>query len=286
MAVMKIYQEKLVGVFGDPVDENPTIVIMQSGFDHLKLPLRYVSVTVKDGDLEAAMKGMRAMNFTGIGITMPHKQKVLQYLDEVEENAAIMGAVNFVYWRDGKLRGENTDGQGFMLSMKKGGVETKGKKAVVLGAGGVARAITVELANAGVTHITVVNIVEDQGKDLVKTLSEKTPADAEFVLWDHTYQVPADTDILVNGTSIGFADGNDCPNIDFATVKPNMIVCDVIPNKETTRFLDNARAIGCRTFNGLGMLVNQSLRCFEVWTGEAAPVEIMEKALKAEFGIL
>lgn len=282
---MKIYQEKLVGVFGDPVDENPTIVIMQSGFDHLKLPMRYVSVTVKDGDLEAAMQGMRAMNFTGIGITMPHKQKVLQYLDEVEENAAIMGAVNFVYWKDGKLRGENTDGQGFMLSLKKGGVDVSGKKAVVLGAGGVARAITVELANAGVKHITVVNIVEEQGRDLVKTLNEKTPAQAEFVLWDHTYQLPADTDILVNGTSIGFANGNDCPNIDFATVKPNMIVCDVIPNKETTRFLDNAKAIGCRTFNGLGMLVNQSLRCFEVWTGVEAPVEVMEKALKAEFGI-
>ena len=282
---MKVYQEKFVGVFGDPVDENPTIVIMQSGFDYLKLPYRYLSVTVKDGDLEAAMNGMRAMNFVGIGITMPHKQKVLQYLDEVEENAAIMGAVNFIYRKDGKLRGENTDGQGFMMSLKKGGVDVSGKKAVVLGAGGVARAITVELANAGVTHITVVNIIEEQGRDLVKILNEKTPADAEFVFWDHAYQIPADTDILVNGTSTGFTDSNDCPNIDYSTVKSNMIVCDVIPNKETTRFLNSARAIGCKTFNGLGMLVNQSLRCFEIWTGHQAPVEVMEMALKAEFGI-
>lgn len=282
---MKVYQEKFVGVFGDPVDENPTIVIMQSGFDYLKIPYRYLSVTVKDGDLEAAMEGMRAMNFTGIGITMPHKQKVLQYLDEVEEKAAIMGAVNFVYWKDGKLRGENTDGQGFMMSLQAANVQTAGKKAVVLGAGGVARAITVELANAGVEHITVVNIVEEQGKDLVRTLNEKTGTKAEFVLWDHTYQIPDDTDILVNGTSIGFADGNDCPNIDYATLKSNMVVCDVIPNKETTRFLENAKEKGCQTLNGLGMLVNQSLRCFEIWTGKEAPVAVMEKALKAEFGI-
>lgn len=283
---MKVYQEKFVGVFGDPVDENPSIVIQQAGFDHLRLPFRYLTITVRDGDLKAAMDGMRAMNFVGIGITMPHKQKVLQYLDEVAEDAAIMGAVNFIYWKDGKLHGENTDGQGFMMSLANGGVDVAGKKAVVLGAGGVASAIAVELARAGLMHITIVNILEDQGQKLAATLNEKTPADAEFVLWDGTYAIPADTDILINATSIGFANGNDCPNIAYDTITPNMIVCDVIPNKETTRFLDNAKAIGCRTFNGLTMLLNQSLRCFEVWTGQKAPVEVMDKALRAEFGIV
>lgn len=282
---MKNYRENLVGVFGDPVDENPTCVIEQAGFDALNIPYRFLTIKVKDGDLEDAIKGMRAMNFSGIGITMPHKQTVLKYLDEVSELASIMGAVNTVYWKDGKLFGENVDGKGFMMSLTGGGVDVSGKKAVVLGAGGAARAIAVELAAAGAKHIIIVNINENQGKDLTDALNSKTGAEAEFVLWSGTYSIPGDTDILVNATSIGFADASQRPDIAYDTIKSNMIVCDVIPNKMTTHFLDAAKEIGCVTFNGLSMLVNQGTLCFELWTGKKAPKDVMEKALKKEFGI-
>ena len=282
---MKNYRENLVGVFGDPVDENPTCVIEQAGFDALGIPFRFLTIKVKDGDLEDAIKGMRAMNFSGIGITMPHKQTVLKYLDEVSDNASIMGAVNTVYRKDEKLCGENVDGKGFMMSLADGNVDVSGKNAVVLGAGGAARAIAVELAAAGAKHLTIVNIDEAQGMDLTDAINNKTGADADFVLWSGTYTIPANTDILVNATSIGFADASQRPDIDYGSVKQNMIVCDVIPNKITTRFLDAAKEKGCITFNGLGMLVNQGTLCFELWTGQKAPKEVMEKAIKKEFGI-
>lgn len=282
---MKNYRENLVGVFGDPVDENPTGAILQAGFDALGLNYRFATIKVCDGDLETAMYGMRAMNFTGIGITMPHKQTVLKYLDEVSPDAAIMGAVNTVYWKNGKLFGENVDGKGFMISLKNGNVDVNGKKVAVLGAGGAARAISVELALAGAEKITIVNIEEKQGLSLCDAINENTDSKADFVLWNDTYKVPEDTDMLVNATSIGFVDETQMPNIDYGTVLSSMIVCDVIPNRATTRFLETAKANGCKTFNGLGMLVNQACLCFELWTNEKAPKEVMEKAMKKEFGI-
>lgn len=143
-----MYQKKLVGVFGDPVDDNPSVVIEQAAFDYMKLPMEYLTIQVKKGDLQAAIEGLRAMNFAGINITMPHKIEVLQYLDHVADDAKIMGAVNTVYVKNGKLYGENTDGKGFMRNLQNGNVPTEGKNVVLLGAGGVARAISVELANA------------------------------------------------------------------------------------------------------------------------------------------
>lgn len=279
----KNYQEKLVGVFGDPVDENPTVVIQQAAFDACNLPFRYLTIQVKKGDLAAAMAGLRAMNFSGINITMPFKQEVLSLLDEVAEDAQIMGAVNTVYWKDGKLRGENTDGKGFMRSLSDGGIDVKGKNAVVLGAGGAARAITVELARAGVKKITVVNATQANGEALVKLLLEKTGANAVYASWEKPFAVPADTDILVNATSVGFEDPSQRPNLDYSTLKANMVVCDVIPNTKHTRFLDAAEAVGCKTFHGLQMLVNQGVLGFELWTGQEAPVDVMAAALSAAY---
>lgn len=283
---MKNYRENLVGVFGDPVDENPTGAILQSGFDELGLNFRYVTVKVEKNALEAAMAGMRAMNFTGIGITMPHKKTVLKYLDGVSDEARVMGAVNTVYWKDGKLFGENVDGKGFMMSLYDKGYDVKGKKATVLGAGGAASAIAVELAFAGVSRITIVNIDENQGMTLVNSINQNTDTKADFVLWDGAYKVSSDTDILVNATSIGFANAEDIPNVDYTTVTADMAVCDVIPNRATTRFLDTAKQKGCETFSGLEMLVNQATLCFKIWTGVEAPRETMKKTLKMEFNIV
>ena len=283
---MKNYQEGLVGVFGDPVDENPSVVIEQAAFDACEVPFRYLTIKVRAQDLGQAMAGMRAMNFKGINLTMPHKLHVLQYLDEIAEDAQIMGAVNTVFFKDGRLRGENTDGKGFMMSLKNGGIETKGKKVVILGAGGVARAITVELANAGVKNIIIVNIIPDQGKELAALLNEKTSAAAEFIFWDGAYSVPLDADILVNATSVGFDDMSARPNIVYDTLRPSMVVCDVIPNRLKTPFLEEAAKRGCKTFNGLQMLVNQGALGFELWTGQKAPIDVMLAALKKEYGFV
>ena len=279
-----MYQKKLVGVFGDPVDDNPSVVIEQAAFDYMKLPMEYLTIQVKKGDLQAAIEGLRAMNFAGINITMPHKIEVLQYLDHVADDAKIMGAVNTIYVKDGKLYGENTDGKGFMRNLQNGNVPTEGKNVVLLGAGGVARAISVELANAGVKHITVINVIKEEGERLVELLNSKTSVEASFVLWDHKYVIPDNTDILVNATPIGFVNKEEKPNVEYESIKPEMVVCDVIPNTMSTRFLEEAKKIGCKTFHGPQMLVNQGAIAFELWTGLDAPVEVMLDALAKVYG--
>ncbi|MDR2900296.1 MAG: shikimate dehydrogenase [Treponema sp.] len=280
------YRDELVGVFGSPIDDNPTVIIQEAAFKTLNLPFRYLTIEVKPEDLEKAMDGIRVMNMKGINLTMPHKVKVLQYLDVIADDAKLMGAVNTVYVKDKKLYGENTDGKGFMLALTNGGINVKGKKIVMLGAGGAARAMSVELANAGASCIEIVNRGKERGEELCALLNEKTTLKAHFVLWEKTYKIPEDADILINSTSIGFDPNADQkPNIDYDTLKSSLIVCDVIPNNPHTPFLQEAKTRGCKTFDGLTMLVNQGLLGFRLWTGMDAPADVMTKALKEEFGI-
>jgi shikimate dehydrogenase len=287
MIMKKSYRDELVGVFGTPIDENPTVIIQEAAFKALELPFRYLTIEVKPEDLGKAMEGLRAMNMKGINITMPHKTKVLQYLDVVAEDAKLMGAVNTIYRKGDKLYGENTDGKGFLLSLKNGGIDLKNKRITLLGAGGVARAMSVELAAAGASHIVIVNIERDQGMELVSLLNEKTQLKADFVFWDMEYKIPEDTDILINGTSVGlYPNTSQKPNIDYTTVTEKMIVCDVIPNHPHTLFLQEAEKRGCKTFDGLTMIVNQGILGFRFWTGMDAPVDVMIAALKEEFGII
>lgn len=279
----KCYRDELVGLFGDPVDENPTVVTIEAGFRALGLHYRYITMHVKPEDLETAVRALKACGFKGTHITIPHKVAVLKYLDHVADDAKIMGAVNTVYLKDGETYGENTDGKGFLMSLQQGGVALAGKKVVILGAGGAARAISVELANAGVREITVVNIEREMGETLVRLLNEKTGTHAGFVLWDHAYSVPEDTDILVQATCVGLYPDQSCPNVNYDTLRPDLIVCDVVPNPAVTEFTKRARSRGCRTFIGLDMLVNQGAISFKMWTGQDAPVAVMKQALQQEF---
>lgn len=281
------YKYALVGAFGDPIAENPTGVMQEAAFEALGLQWRYLLIEVHQGELEAAIHGIRAMNFQGINLTIPHKVEVLNYLDAVSEDARLMGAVNTVR-RDGeRLIGENTDGKGFLRSLRTdAGVEPSGQRVVVLGAGGAARAITVELALAGAAHITVVNRTAQRGQTLVALLNEQTPVSADFVLWDTTYSVPAHTDVLVNATSIGlYPHVGDKPDINYETIEAGMVVCDVIPNPPHTLFLKQAETRGARTLDGLGMLVYQGAIAFKMWTGLDAPVDVMRQALAKAFNL-
>ena len=279
----KSYRSELVGLFGYPVDENPTVVMIEAGFRELGLNYRYNTMEVRPADLETAVKSLKALGYKGANCTIPHKVEVLRYLDHIAPDAAIIGAVNTIYLKNGETYGENTDGKGFIVSLGDGQVEIKGKNVVVLGAGGAARAIAVELAMAQAGHITIVNRDESRGRILTAIVNDKTPVKADFVLWDHTYKIPAGTDILVQATSIGLYPDTGCPNIDYDTILPEMAVCDVIPNPPQTEFIKAAKARGARTFDGLGMLVNQGRVGFKLWTGEEAPVEVMREALAKEF---
>lgn len=278
------YQRQLTAVFGDPVDDNPTVVMEQAAFDAEGIPMDYLTIQVKKGDLAAAIAGMRAMNFTGANITMPHKGEVLQYLDQVSDVAKIMGAVNTLYWKDGKLTGENTDGKGFLETLKHAGIDLSGKNITILGAGGAARAIAVELAFAGAAQITVVNHSEEHGKTLTGILEKYTETKAGYLPWTAGVEISEGTDILVNATPIGFTDDGK-PDIDYDTMREGMIVCDVIPNKAWTSFLLEAKKRNLQTFNGMSMLVNQGAIAYELWTGKNAPVAVMQEAMEKAYGV-
>jgi len=281
------YKAELVGVFGHPVSENPTVVMQEAGFKALNLNWRYLTIEVYPQDLGAAMQGVRALNMKGINLTIPHKVEVLKYLDEVKPDAALMGAVNTVIRVGDKLVGENTDGKGFMRALTQDAkVDPKGKKVLVLGAGGAARSITVELALVGAQQITIVNRSSERGKVLTNILNAKTPTKANFVQWQGAYSIPADTDILVNATSIGlFPNVHEKPDIDYNSISSKMVVCDVI-HTPMTPFLKEAQERGAKTVDGLGMLVYQGAIGFKLWTGLDAPVEPMYKALAKAFNIL
>jgi shikimate dehydrogenase len=281
------YLDNLVGVFGSPVAENPTTVIFEAAFQKLGLRWKYLTMEVKREGLADAVRGLRAMNMRGINLTIPHKVAVLKYLDEIATDAKLMGAVNTVRREGSRLIGENTDGKGFMRSLTRdAGVDPKGKRVVLLGAGGAARAIGVELALAGAESIVIVNRTERRGKELAALIGKKTPAKVSYNEWNRSYDPGGDVDIIVNATSIGlYPDTDSKPDIVYAGIGKGMVVCDVIPNPPQTPFLREAGKRGAKTLDGLGMLVYQAAIAFKMWTGQDAPVQTMKEALRKAFKV-
>jgi shikimate dehydrogenase len=224
------------------------------------------------------------MGFAGFNCTIPHKVAVIKHLDGLGESASLMGAVNCVVRRGNKLIGENTDGKGFVASLREL-VDPQGKNVVMFGAGGAARAIGVEVALAGATKITVVNRGEGRGRELVELLNAKVPAEADLVVWNGQYRIPEGADVVINATSIGlFPDVDARLNIDVDTLGPQMVVADVIPNPPETNLVRDARQRGCKVIDGLGMLVNQGVIGIKYWTGVDPDPAVMRAALEDVFG--
>lgn len=279
----KCYRSELVGVFGCPIDENPTGVMEEAAFAAKGLDYRYITMKVEKDDLEAAMNGLRAVNMRGINLTIPHKVNAVKLVDELSPEAQVIGAINVVVNRDGVLWGDNSDGKGFMKSLTDRGIDAAGKTFTVLGAGGAARAISVEAAMHGAAKINIIN-VSQRGEELSSLIREKTAAESEYISWIPGIKVPAETDILVNATPLGlYPNVNERPDIDYSSITPDMVVCDVIFNDPNTLFLQAAAKQGAETVNGLGMLANQGAINFTLWTGEEAPVDVMTETLKKEF---
>ena len=208
---------------------------------------------------------------------------MIPHLDGVGESAALMGAVNCVVRRGDRLIGENTDGKGFLQSLR-GLVDPAGKTFVVLGSGGAARAICVELALAGARSFIIVNRSEQRGQDLVALLRQKVGADAVGVRWQGDYAVPRDANVVINATSIGlYPDADARVPLDVGSLTPDMVVADVIPNPPHTRLIRDAQARGCRVIDGLGMLVNQGVIGIAYWTGITPDPRVMRQALEAIF---
>ena len=278
------FKQELTAAFGQPISENPTQAMVEAAYRHHGLDWRYLTIEVEQDGLEAAVAGARAMGFAGFNCTIPHKVKVIEYLDGLGESASLMGAVNCVVQREGKLIGENTDGKGFVESLKEL-TDPAGKSVVMFGAGGAARAIGVEVALAGASSITVVNRSVERGEELTKLLNDRVPAEANFVSWDSTFNIPEGTDVVINATSIGlFPDVDARLNFNMDTLNADMVVADVIPNPPQTNLVKDARAKGCKVIDGLGMLVNQGVIGIRYWTGIDPDPSVMRAALEEIFG--
>lgn len=284
MAKTLNFKQELIGCFGKPVAENPTQAMIEAAFRQLGLDWRYLTIEVDPHGLTDAVRGARAMGFKGFNCTIPHKVAVIQYLDGLGESAAAMGAVNCVVRRGDAMIGENTDGKGFVTSLKEH-IDPAGKRVVIFGAGGAARAISVELALAGVQHITLVNRNPERGRALLTLLRDKIKVAAELVVWHGNFVVPPNSNVVVNATSIGlFPDVDARLALNLDSLQPHMVVADVIPNPPQTRLVRDAQARGCTVIDGLGMLVNQGVIGIKYWTGLDPNPRIMRQALESIFG--
>ena len=280
----KNYRAEITGVFGDPVDGNPTGVMEEAAYAACGLNYRYLTLKVTKEDFDDAMKSIRALHMKGMNLTMPHKINVLPYLDELSEAARIIGAVNTIVVRGGKLFGENTDGKGFVQALCNEGLSLEGKRIVILGAGGAARAISVECALAGAAQVTILNRTAARAQELARVLQENTKAQAAGGVLEPGQKIPENTDILINATCIGLhPDADQKPDIDYDTIRAGMVVSDVVFNPADTLFLQEAAKRGAKTVSGLGMLACQGALNFELWTGVKAPLAVMEETLRKEF---
>ena len=277
------FLSQLTGCLASPVDENPSVAMVEAAYKHHGLNFRYINIEVGPDKLGEVVAGARAMGWVGFNCSLPNKVAVIQYLDGLGESAALIGAVNCAVMRDGKLIGENTDGKGFLQSLTEV-TDPKGKSIVMFGAGGAARAIGVELALAGAAKIIVVNRDPKRGQEVVDLINTKTGTSAELVTWNSTYSIPNEVEIVINATSIGlFPDVNANLNIAFDSLRSGVVVADVIPNPPTTNLLREAKSRGCITLDGLGMLVNQGVIGIKYWTGIDAEASVMRKALEDIF---
>ena len=269
----------LTGSFAMPAAENPTVAMIEAAYRHHGLDWRYLNCEVAPEALADAVRGARAMGWMGFNCSIPHKVAVIDHLDGLGESARIIGAVNTVVRRGDRLIGENTDGKGFVTALREI-VDPAGKRVVLLGAGGAARAVGVEMALAGASEIVVVNRSAGRGEEVAAIIDRQTPAAGRYQRWESRYRLPGETDIVINATSIGlFPDVEAMPEIDVDSLRPEMVVADGIPNPPLTPFLKAAQARGCRTADGLGMLVNQGVIAIRYWTGIDADAAVMRRTL-------
>jgi shikimate dehydrogenase len=270
---------KVYGVIGDPIEHTLSPVMQNAAFAASKLDCVFLAFNVKPEEVGKAMEGVRALGISGLNVTMPHKNAILSLLDEVDQTAESLKAVNTVKNEDGKLFGFNTDGVGAMAALRENGVEIKGKKIMLLGAGGAARAIGFALAEqAG--ELSILNRSIQPAAELADLLYKKFNSKVfAYTLSSLTVKGNlVDADLLINATSVGMKP-NDCETlVSPRMLKPDLVVMDLVYDPIETKLVKNAKAAGAKVVSGVEMLIYQGAASFEIWTGEKAPVEVMRKA--------
>ena len=271
---------RLVGIIGNPLDHSLSPTIHNAAFDYLGLNWCYVPLPVEEGNLSAGVDGIKALRFAGVNVTMPFKTEVLPLLDEVAMFAESVGAVNTILIDKGKLIGYNTDGRGFYTALVRDlGYDVKGRRVLVLGAGGASRSVTVSLALAGCQSIVIVNRSPERSRQLAEIILKSTPdIDVTWLSPDDNYDIVlAESDLIINATPLTTFNGS--LRVPVSLLNKNQIVCDLNYSLYQTPLLQEAEARGAQVMDGKGMLLYQAAAAFEIWTGLDAPVEVMRVAL-------
>ena len=270
---------RVCGVIGDPIEHTLSPIMHNAAFKALKLDFAFLAFKVKAADVEKAVSGMRALGIHGLNVTMPHKSAVINYLDEVDQAAKAIGSVNTILNKDGRLFGFNTDGVGALQALRENGVEPRGKKVLLLGAGGAARAIAYTLAREA-DELVILNRTAKQAAELAnllkQTFDRKVVADA--LSPNAIKDTLQDSDVLINATSVGMKPNANQTPVAFEWLRPDLAVMDIVYNPVETKLAKDAKAAGAKVVSGFEMLIYQGAASFEIWTGHSAPVEVMRHA--------
>ncbi|MGQ9626856.1 MAG: shikimate dehydrogenase [Anaerolineae bacterium] len=276
---------ELVGLIGWPVAHSLSPAMHNAAFAVLGMNWVYVPLPVPPGQVEAAVRGLLALGFRGANVTVPHKQAVMPFMDELGESAQVLGAVNTILVREGRLVGENTDWRGFLDALRAGGFNPGRKRALVLGAGGGARAVIYALVREG-AQVSIYNRTPTKAAGLAQGL-QKGMSHAKIFLLNAFPSCLDEFDLLVNATPVGmWPESDSSPWPEDVPLPSHLTVFDLVYRPRWTKLLKKARKDGARPIGGMEMLVRQGALAFEMWTGEAPPLEAMraacEKALMEE----
>jgi len=276
---------KVCAVIGDPVEHSLSPCFQNAAFQHLKLDFIYVAFTVKAEDLGDAISGARSLGIYGLNVTMPHKISVIKYLDELDERADRIKSVNTILNRNGKLIGYTTDGIGVLNALKYNGIDPKGKKVVILGAGGAARSASYALSEVA-GELVILNRTIERARNLASKVRKLIGSHVN-VKWDGLTEESLrreirEADILINATPVGMSPDVNGTLVEKRLLHPDMVVFDMIYHPLKTRLLREAEEVGAKTINGLSMLIHQGAASFKIWTGVEAPVDVMMKAAEEE----
>jgi len=271
----------ICGLIGDPVEHTMSPAMHNAAYRQMRLDYVYVPFRVRPEELGKAINGMRAFNIRGLNVTIPHKVAVIPFLDKLDTLAEKIGAVNTIVNDNGLLTGHNTDATGFLRALLEKGIEPRGKNALIVGAGGASRAISLILADSGAERLVILNRLEELGwaYELATSINQLYQIDAEA--GELTRQNLAgimeriNIDILINATSVGMTPDVDSTPVDADLLRPGLVVFDVVYNPLRTRLLKDAEAAGAETVSGIEMLTWQGALAFEKWTGREAPPDLM-----------
>jgi shikimate dehydrogenase len=269
----------IFGIFGHPVEHSFSPGMHNAAFATIGLDGCYVPFAVHPDDLGNAVKAIVPLGLCGLNITIPHKEKVIPLLDDLTDDARLIGAVNTIEVRDKKLIGHNTDGKGFLRSLREEtGFRPKGKTFLMVGSGGAARAVCFELALAGAGDILLHDIDRDKAGKLAHDIRSATATRVTVADASSLRTLAPDADCLINATPLGLKKSDPLP-LSRQLMRKGQLVCDLVYNPPDTRLLRTARLQGAKTLRGIGMLLYQGVIAFEIWTGKKAPVSVMRKAL-------